>query len=300
MSGREIRTKITSIKNTQKITKATELVAASKMREAQRRMSRSEPYAQKARQVIKHLAESRTEYRHPYLVPRERKNVGVILVSTDRGLCGSLNVNLFRELIHELKRWNDQGIKNTLCNIGLKADGFTRRFGGNVIARAKHLGDNPSVTDLIGIVKVMLTAYDAGEVDAVYLAYNHFVNSMTQKPVIQQLLPIESMLDDASLEEGSKSDKTGQLKKGNWDYIYEPDARELLDILLTRYVESQVYQAVVDNLASEQAARMMAMKSASDNASNLIDELQLIYNKARQATITREISEIVGGAAAIE
>lgn len=299
MSGREIRTKIASIKNTQKITKATELVAASKMREAQRRMSRSEPYAQKARQVIKHLAESRTEYRHPYLVPRERKNVGVILVSTDRGLCGSLNVNLFRELIHVLKRWNDQGVKNTLCNIGLKADGFTRRFGGNVIARAKHLGDNPSITDLIGVVKVMLAAYDAGEVDAIYLAYNHFVNSMTQKPVIQQLLPIENLVEETS-EADPKSEKSEKNKRGYWDYIYEPDARELLDILLTRYVESQVYQAVVDNLASEQAARMMAMKSASDNAGNLIDELQLIYNKARQATITREISEIVGGAAAIE
>ncbi len=292
MSGREIRTKITSIKNTQKITKATELVAASKMREAQRRMLRSEPYAQKARQVIKHLADSHTEYRHPYLVAREKKNIGVILVSTDRGLCGSLNVNLFRELIHQLKRWDDQGIKNTLCNIGLKADAFIRRFGGHVIARASHLGDSPSVTDVIGIVKVMLEAYDAGEVDGIYLAYNHFVNSMKQEPVIQQLLPIVDL--------GPSASDPKKKAAGYWDYIYEPDARELLSILLTRYIESQVYQAVVDNLASEQAARMVAMKSASDNASSLIDELQLIYNKARQAAITQEISEIVGGAQAIE
>lgn len=292
--SREVRTKIASIKNTQKITRATELVAASKMREAQNRKFRSEPYAKKALQVIKHLAESHTEYRHPYLIPRELKNVGVILVSTDRGLCGSLNVNLFRELIHALKRWNDQGIKNKLCNIGLKADAFTRRFGGDVIASVSRLGDKPSMTDLIGIVKAMLTAYDTGAVDAVYLAYNHFVNSMTQKPIIQKLLPIENL--DKTEEKAEKD----ELQKKYWDYIYEPDAKQLLDVLLTRYIESQVYQAVVDNLASEQAARMVAMKSASDNASSLIDELQLIYNKARQAIITREISEIVGGAAAIE
>lgn len=285
-TGREIRTKIGSIKNTQKITRAMELVAASKMRKAQQRMFSSRPYATKIRQVISHVAKSHSEYRHPYLIARDEiKRVGIVVVSTDRGLCGGLNVNLFRTVAQLMNDWKQKEIDVDLCLIGTKAESFFNRFGGSVIASANHLGDKPSVTDLIGVVKVMLDAYDDGKIDALHVCYSEFVNSMTQKPVTTQLLPLEVAEDDTQV--------------GYWDYIYEPDSRSLLTKLLVRYIETQVYHAVIENIASEQAARMVAMKSATDNAGDLIDDLQLIYNKARQAAITQEISEIVGGAAAV-
>ncbi|HVV69928.1 MAG TPA: F0F1 ATP synthase subunit gamma [Gammaproteobacteria bacterium] len=286
MSGREIRTKIASIKNTQKITKAMELVAASKMRKAQQRMSTTRPYADKMRQVIGHVAASHSEYHHPFLTQRQDiKRIGFIVISSDRGLCGSLNVNLFKQTVLAMQEWHAKGIHSDLCLIGSKADAFFRRFGGNILANANHLGDAPNVNDLIGIVKVMLDAYNEQRLDAVYIAYNRFVNSMTQQPVVKQLLPLEVLpVDD---------------KVGYWDYIYEPDAKELLNALLIRYIETQVYQAVVENMACEQAARMVAMKNATDNAGELINELQLIYNKARQASITREIAEITAGAEAL-
>jgi len=285
-TGREIRTKIASVKNTQKITKAMEMVAASKMRKAQARMRTSRPYAEKMRQVIGHLAASSSEYRHPYLIRRESiKRVGFIVISTDRGLCGSMNANLFKTTILKMREWHDQKVEIDLCLIGKKAEGFFRRFGGNVVATANHLGDAPKVADLIGIVKVMLDAYNENRLDALYITCNHFVNSMTQQPEMAQLLPLE--ISDIVKE------------TGHWDYIYEPDARELLTALLVRYVETQVYQSVVENMACEQAARMVAMKNASDNAGELISDLQLVYNKARQAVITREIAEITAGAEAV-
>ncbi|MDF1653862.1 MAG: F0F1 ATP synthase subunit gamma [Coxiellaceae bacterium] len=285
--AKEIRTKIGSIKSTQKITRAMELVAASKMRRAQDRMALSKPYATKIRQVISHVAASHAEYPHPFLLPREEiKRVGYIVVTSDRGLCGGLNINLFRKILTDLKPWNDKGVEVDFCLIGRKAESFFKRHGGNVLAMADHLGDAPEAQDLVGIVKVMLDAYVEGKLDAVYIASNEFVNTMVQKPYVRQLLPLEP--DESE-------------KKGHWDYIYEPDsARELLDMLLRRYIESQVYQAVVENIACFQAAQMVAMKSATDNAGELIDDLQLVYNKARQASITAEISEIVGGAAALE
>lgn len=287
MAGaKEIRTKIGSIKNTQKITSAMEMVAASKMRRAQERMDSARPYAEKMRNVIGHLSHSHPEYRHPYMArDRELKCVGYIVVSSDRGLCGGLNNNLFRMLAHHIKGHHQQGVGNAFCTIGNKALGFFRRFGGRVLGQVTQLGDSPHIQDLIGTVRVMLDAYERGEVDRVYIAYNNFVNTMTQKPVIEQLVPIP---DDPKDELGH-----------HWDYIYEPDSHEVLDALLTRYVESLVYQTVVENGACEQSARMVAMKSASDNAGELINELQLVYNKARQAAITQEISEIVGGAAAV-
>jgi F-type H+-transporting ATPase subunit gamma len=287
MAGaKEIRTKISSIKSTQKITKAMQMVAASKMRRAQDRMASSRPYAEKMLQVIHHLYHASAEYRHAYMdIGRERKRVGYIVVSSDRGLCGGLNTNLFRRLLAEVKAQREAGIEVTFCTIGTKALGFFRRFGGHVAGQVTHLGDKPHIEDLIGTVKVMLDAYVAGEIDAIHVAFNTFVNTMTQRPSIEQLVPI-----NAESEQG---------RTHHWDYIYEPDARVVLDALLTRYIESLVYQAVVENGACEQAARMVAMKSASDNAGNLIDELQLVYNKARQAAITQEISEIVGGAAAV-
>ncbi len=285
-SGREVRTKIASVKNTQKITKAMEMVAASKMRKAQARMRTSRPYAEKMRQVIGHLAASSSEYRHPYLIRRDNiKRVGFIVISTDRGLCGSMNANLFKSTVVKMREWHSQQVEIDLCLIGKKAESFFRRFGGNVIATANHLGDAPKVADLIGIVKVMLDAYNANKLDALYIVSNHFVNSMTQQPEIAQLLPLEI---------------SGVTKEaGHWDYIYEPDARELLTALLVRYIETQVYQSVVENMACEQAARMVAMKNASDNAGDLISDLQLVYNKARQAVITREIAEITAGAEAV-
>ncbi|WP_423063275.1 F0F1 ATP synthase subunit gamma [Candidiatus Paracoxiella cheracis] len=285
--AREIRTKITSIKNTQKITRAMELVAASKMRKAQDRMAMSRPYAEKIRKVIAHVAASHAEYSHPYLEEREDiKRVGFIVVSTDRGLCGGLNVNLFRACVTEMKKWDDKNVGTELCIIGRKGDAFFARHGGDVVGIADHLGDEPEVQDIIGIVKGMLDHFNEGKIDAIYIASNDFVNTMVQKPIVRQLLPLQ---------------KEEQETQGYWDYIYEPDSsKDLLEMLLIRYIESQVYQAVVENIACEQSARMVAMKNATENAGDLIDELQLIYNKARQAGITREISEIVAGAAAVE
>lgn len=285
-SGKEIRTKIASIKSTQKITRAMEMVAASKMRKAHDRMQRSRPYAEKIRAVIGHLAHAHPEYKHPYMIPREVKRIGVIIVSSDRGLCGGLNTNIFKLTVSSMKEWQDEGLEIDLCTIGNKAASFFKRLGGNIVAQPTNLGDMPSLEDLIGAVKVMLDAYDNGKIDQLFVVYNLFINTMTQKPTVQQLLPIKADEEDEKLVH-------------HWDYIYEPDSQEVLDGLLMRYIESLVYQSVVENIASEQAARMVAMKSASDNAGNLIDEFQLAYNKARQAAITQELSEIVAGAAAV-
>lgn len=284
--GKEIRTKIKSIKNTQKITRAMEMVAASKMRKAQDRMQSSRPYAEKIRKVIAHLAHAHPEYKHLYLQDRDAKKVGFIIISSDRGLCGGLNSNLFRSLLRTTKEWQDSGAEVVVGVVGQKASQFFRGIGANIVAQATGLGDAPRINDLVGAVKVMLDAYDSGEIDRLFLVYNEFVNTMTQKPIVEQLLPIEAkdIADDL---------------KHHWDYIYEPEAKDVLDELMVRYVESLVYQGVVENLACEQAARMVAMKAASDNAGDLIGELNLVYNKARQAAITQEISEIVGGAAAV-
>lgn len=283
--GKEIRNQISSIKSTQKITSAMEMVAASKMRKAQERMSLGKPYAEKIRSVVSHLANATPEYNHLYLQERDVKRVGYIVISTDRGLCGGLNVNLFKKTVKEMKGWHDQGAEVDICAVGQKAISFFRSYGGNVVAALSHLGDEPSAHELIGSVKVMLDAYDEGKIDRLFVVYNEFVNTMTQSPEIVQLLPLQAAEEEET--------------KHPWDYIYEPEAKELLDGLLTRYVESQVYQGVVENVACEQAARMIAMKSATDNAGDLINDLQLVYNKARQAAITQEISEIVGGAAAV-
>jgi len=283
--GKEIRGKIKSIKNTQKITKAMEMVAASKMRKAQERMRASRPYAEKIRNVIGHLANAHPEYRHPYLEDRDVKRVGIIVISTDRGLCGGLNTNAFKTAVHTMREWQAKNVEIDLCTIGAKAEGFFKRIRANIAGHVSHLGDAPKIADLIGTVKIMLDAYDEGRIDRLFVVYNEFVNTMTQKPQALQLLPIEGM-DDPEL-------------KHHWDYLYEPEAKPVLDNLMMRYIESLVYQGVVDNIACEQAARMVAMKAASDNAGNFIGELQLAYNKARQAAITQEISEIVGGAAAV-
>ncbi|PAU86927.1 F0F1 ATP synthase subunit gamma [Pseudomonas sp. WN033] len=286
MAGaKEIRTKIASIKSTQKITSAMEKVAVSKMRKAQQRMAASRPYAERIRQVIGHLANANPEYRHPFMQEREVKRVGYIVVSTDRGLCGGLNTNLFKALVQNMKEWRDRNVETDLCVIGSKGASFFRSFGGNVVAAISHLGEAPSVNDLIGSVKVMLDGYHEGRIDRLYLVSNTFINTMVQQPTVEQMIPLVA----------SESDELQE----RWDYLYEPDAQALLDGLLTRYIESQVYQSVVENNACEQAARMIAMKSATDNAGELINNLQLIYNKARQAAITQEISEIVGGAAAV-
>ncbi|WP_281648056.1 F0F1 ATP synthase subunit gamma [Parendozoicomonas sp. Alg238-R29] len=283
--GKEIKTQIASIQNTQKITSAMEMVAASKMRKAQQRMERSRPYAQSIRQVVGHIANANPEYRHEYMVEREVKRVGYIVVSTDRGLCGGLNTNLFKKTVADMKEWHDQGAEVDVCVVGNKAASFFNSYGGNVVAAMNHLGDAPNIADLIGGVKVMLDAYEQGRIDRLVVTYNQFVNTMTQTPVCEQLLPLQADADENL--------------KHPWDYLYEPDAKLLLDELLVRYIESQVYQSVVENNACEQAARMVAMKSATDNAGGLIDELNLIYNKARQAAITQELSEIVSGAAAV-
>ncbi|GGJ94815.1 F0F1 ATP synthase subunit gamma [Pseudomonas matsuisoli] len=286
MAGaKEIRGKIASIKSTQKITSAMEKVAVSKMRKAQQRMASSRPYAEHIRQVIGHLANANPEYRHPFMIEREMKRVGYIVVTSDRGLAGGLNTNLFKALIKDMSSKREQGVEIDLGAIGSKGASFFRSYGGNVVAAISHLGENPSINDLIGSVKVMLDAYLSGRIDRLYVVSNKFVNTMTQKPTVEQLIPL--------VAEDSKE------LKHHWDYLYEPDAKQLLDGLLVRYVESQVYQAVVENNAAEQAARMIAMKNATDNAGEIISELQLIYNKARQAAITQEISEIVGGAAAV-
>lgn len=287
MAGaKEIRGKIASIKSTQKITSAMEKVAVSKMRKAQARMAASKPYAERIRAVIGHLANANPEYRHAFMVEREVKRVGYIVVSSDRGLAGGLNTNLFKALVRDMSDQRGKGVEIDLAVIGAKGASFFRSFGGNVVAAISHLGEAPAIGDLIGSIKVMLDAYLNGRIDRLYVVSNVFVNTMTQKPTIQQLVPLVPT-------EG------GELQGKHWDYLYEPDAKTLLDGLLVRYVESQVYQAVVENAASEQAARMIAMKNATDNAGDLIKELQLVYNKARQAAITQEISEIVGGAAAV-
>ncbi len=284
-AGKEIRTKIRSIQNTQKITKAMEMVAASKMRKAQDRMRAARPYAEKMRTVIGHLANAHPEYRHPYLLEREAKSVGFIIVSTDRGLCGGLNNNLFKTMIGAMREWDAQGVKMELCTIGAKAQGFFARLNVNIVGQASNLGDAPGLQELIGTVKVMLDAYDENRIDRLFLVFNDFINTMTQRAHIEQILPLPPS-EEKEL-------------KHHWDYLYEPDSKDVLDNLLMRYIESLVYQGVVENIACEQAARMIAMKSASDNAGQLIDELRLAYNKARQAAITQEISEIVGGAAAV-
>lgn len=286
--AREIRTKINSIKSTQKITRAMELVAASKMRRAQDLMKTSRPYAHKMRDVIRHVAHAHSECHHPFLERRDEiKRVGYIIISSDRGLCGGLNMNLFRKLLIDMRQYKKQEIDIDLCVIGRKAEGFFSGLGGNIVASKTHLGDAPDLQDLVGLVKVMLDRYENGDVDMVYIASNDFVNTMRQQPTIEQLLPLPINPDNDEM--------------GHWDYIYEPDsATELMGLLLRRYIESQVYQGVVENNACFQAAQMVAMKSATDNAGEIIKDLQLIYNKARQASITQEIAEIVGGAAAIE
>jgi len=283
--GKEVKTKISSIKSTQKITSAMEMVAASKMRKAQERRAVGKPYAIRIRSVVGQIAKAVSEYKHVYMEQREIKRVGYIIISTDRGLCGGLNTNLFKQVIKSMKDWSDKGVSNDLCVVGNKAAGFFGSFGGNIVATVKDLGDAPTQNDLIGGIKVMLDAYEAGTIDQLYLVSNEFVNTMTQTPLIEQLLPLKP----AENEDLSH----------HWDYLYEPDAKELLDELLVRYIESQVYQGVVENKACEQAARMIAMKSATDNAGELVKELQLLYNKARQAAITQELSEIVSGAAAV-
>jgi F-type H+-transporting ATPase subunit gamma len=283
--GKEIRNQIGSIKNTQKITSAMEMVAASKMRKAQEQMELGKPYAKNIRAVVSHLANSNPEYRHIYMEERPVKRVGFIVVSTDRGLCGGLNINLFKTMITAMKGWHEEDVEIEICAIGGKGASFFNSYGGKVVAAIRGIGDKPAVEDVVGGVKVMLDNFAGGNIDRLFLVSNEFVNTMTQKPTVEQLLPLQAAED-------------GELKH-HWDYIYEPDARELLDGLLARYIESQVYQAVVENNACEQAARMIAMKSATDNAGELINELQLVYNKARQAAITQELSEIVSGAAAL-
>jgi len=286
--GKEIRKQIKSIQNTQKITSAMEMVAASKMRKAQERMQAARPYADKIRNVIGHLHYAHPEYKHPFVIQRDVKRLGLIVISTDRGLCGGLNTNLFRSLLPKLKDWSGQGREMEFCTIGAKGFAFFKRLGVNIVSHVSHLGDAPRIEDLIGTVKVMLDAYTEGRIDELHLVFNQFVNTMTQSASVQQLLPLPPS-EDAERERLA----------AHWDYIYEPDARDVLGDLLTRYIESIVYRAAVENFACEQSARMVAMKSASDNAGNLIDELKLRYNKARQAAITQEIAEIVGGAAAV-
>ncbi|MFO8140414.1 MAG: F0F1 ATP synthase subunit gamma [Marinobacter sp.] len=283
--GKEIRNQIGSIKSTQKITSAMEMVAASKMRKAQERMRATRPYAEKMLQAIGHIAKSNKDYRHPFMQERAVKRVGYIVVSSDRGLCGGLNANVFKLLVREMRGWKEKGVETDICAMGQKGASFFRSYGGNVVAAVTHLGDNPSASELIGSVKVMLDSYEQGKIDRLYLVSNEFVNTMTQSPTALQLLP---------LPEGDDDDVGHQ-----WDYLYEPDSRPILDGLMPRYIESQVYQGVIENLACEQAARMVAMKSATDNAGSIIDELQLAYNKARQAAITQEISEIVSGASSV-
>ncbi|HCK8785605.1 TPA: F0F1 ATP synthase subunit gamma [Legionella pneumophila] len=288
MAGaKEIRSKISSINKTRKITRAMEMVAASKMRKTQERMRASKPYANKIYEVIKHIARAASEYRHPFMSEREIKRIGIIVVTTDRGLCGGLNSNLFRETISTIRNWQEHGKEVDIAVIGRKGQAFFRRVGGNILGSIDHLGDTPSINDFIGVVKIMLDAYYNGAIDSLHIVYNEFINTMTQKPFVKQLLPLP------------KSEEDKKTLGHHWDYIYEPEAKELLDEILERYIELQVYQAVVENIACEQAAKMIAMKSATDNAGDLIKEFQLAYNKARQAAITQELAEIVGGAAAL-
>jgi F-type H+-transporting ATPase subunit gamma len=287
MAGaREIRTKIKSVANTRKVTRALEMVSASKIRKAQELMRASRPYARAMRQVIGHIAHATAEYKHPFMITRESvKRVGYIVVTTDRGLCGGLNANLFRRLLTEIRAWNEKGVEVDIVSIGSKGNAFFRRLKVNMVGSVTHLGEKPQIAQLIGVIKVMLDAYSAGRVDRLNLAYNDFVNTMTQKPTIDALLPLPPSAELVTAH--------------NWDYLYEPDPETVMEHVLTRYIESLVYQGTLENLASEHAARMVAMKSASDNATKAIDSLTLVYNKARQSAITQEISEIVGGAAAV-
>jgi F-type H+-transporting ATPase subunit gamma len=284
---KEIRSKIASVKNMQKITSAMEKVAASKIRKAQQQMEESRPYARRIRQVIGHLSHANPDYKHPFLIEREVKRVGYIIISTDRGLCGGLNANLFKKVIGEIAKWQGEDVPVDMALVGAKAVQFFRRMGGSVVGTATHLGDRPSVNDLIGAITLMLKSYEEGKIDRLFLVHNEFVSAMSQVPEVTTLLPVSEIdLGDESLQK-------------HWDYIYEPDAGDLLDDVLGRYIESQVYRGAVENFACEMAAKMVAMKSATDNAGEIIDGLQLQYNKARQAAITQEISEIVGGAAAV-
>ena len=284
-AGKELRNKINSVKNTQKITKAMEMVAASKLRKTQARMAASRPYADRIRTVIGHLSEANPDYHHPFLETRDVKRVGYIIITTDRGLCGSLNVNLFRTVLNDMRDWQEKGVEVDICIIGSKGIAFFRRLKTNVVAVASHLGDVPAVADLVGAITAMTDAYEEGTIDRLLLVHNVFVNTMSQKPAIKTLIPVEAG-DSEDLQD-------------HWDYIYEPDAVDLLDNVLNRYIESQVYRAAVENVACEMASKMVAMKAATDNAGDFIDQLQLVFNKARQAAITQEISEIVGGAAAV-
>ncbi|ANE53808.1 MULTISPECIES: F0F1 ATP synthase subunit gamma [Methylomonas] len=284
--GKEIRSKIASIKNTQKITRAMEMVAASKMRKTKDRMQATRPYSKKIGQIIRHLAKANPEYKHPFMIEREVKRVGIIVVSSDRGLCGGLNANLFRKVLAEMQQWQSKGIAVDVCAIGGKGAAFFSMINANLVGQVSKLGDTPHQSDIIGPIKIMLDAFTNGDIDELFLLSNDFVNTMTQRPVMQKLLPVAV-------------GELGEETKGRWDYLYEPNAKDVLDSLLIRYVESAVFQGLVENNACEQAARMVAMKSASDNAGNIIKELQLVYNKARQAAITQEISEIVAGAAAV-
>lgn len=284
--GKEIRSKIKSVQNTQKITRAMEMVAASKMRKAQERMRAARPYAEKVRNVAAHLSHAHPEYKHPFLVHRDQmRRVGVIVVTSDKGLCGGLNTNVLRMVVARMKEWAGAKVEVEVCAIGNKGFGFMQRMGGKVVSHLVSLGDTPRMEALIGPVKVMLDAFSEGRLDGLYISYNRFINTMKQEPVLEQLLPLSGERLGAA--------------EGHWDYIYEPDAKSVVDNLLTRYVEALVYQAVAENMASEQSARMVAMKAASDNAGNVIEELKLIYNKTRQAAITKELSEIVAGAAAV-
>jgi F-type H+-transporting ATPase subunit gamma len=291
MAGsREIRTKIKSVQNTRKITKAMEMVAASKMRKAQERMRHARPYGDKIRTIAAHLAYANPEYRHPFLVKREgAKDVGVIVITSDKGLCGGLNTNVLRLTVNKVREWQGEGRGVQLCALGNKGFGFLQRFGGNIVSHLTGMGDTPHMERLVGPVKVMIDAFAEGRIATLHIVYTRFINTMKQEPVIEQLLPLPA--------DRLREDKAATRK--NWDYLYEPDARAVLDQLLTRYVEQIIYQSVAENIASEQSARMVAMKSASDNASSVIDDLTLIYNKTRQAAITKELSEIVGGAAAV-
>ena len=286
MAGaKEIRTKIKSVQNTSKITKAMEMVAASKMRRAQEKMKAARPYAEKIRKVVGHVGSAHPEYKHPFLIERPVKKVGLIAVTTDRGLCGGLNINLFKKALNQLDEWEKEKVEFEVVTLGGKGLSFFKRIGAKIVAEASHLGDRPEITDIIGSVQVLLKNYEDGEIDAIYMIGNRFVNTMSQQAEIHQLVPVVASTDDEL--------------KHHWDYIYEPGSKEVLDNLLDRYIESLVYTAVVENVACEMAARMVAMKSATDNAGDLIKELQLIYNKERQAAITQEISEIVSGASAV-
>ncbi|NOS96709.1 MAG: F0F1 ATP synthase subunit gamma [Methylotenera sp.] len=311
MAGsKEIRTKIKSVENTRKITKAMEMVAASKMRKAQDRMRASRPYADKIRNVAAHLSLAHSEYKHPFLLKRDNvKNIGIIVVSSDKGLCGGLNTNVLRLSINQMKNWEAEGKAITVSAIGNKGYAFMNRVGANVKSHITGLGDVPHIETLIGTIKVMLDAYTAGEIDQLHICYTRFINTMKQEPVLEQLLPLtaERLGTHPEHEKAEALTTSGVIKsalqigaaKGHWDYIYEPESKPVIDQLMVRYIESLVYNAVSENMASEQSSRMVAMKSASDNAKEVIGDLKLVYNKARQAAITKEISEIVGGAAAV-